>query len=102
MKRTLYFCKIFSFCLLICYIFSSCASTRYKIAAVSKEDRRVVITISNGHTDTHKLDMFYDDGKAADTVVVWSRQTLIWQIVDNPTVDSFKNIVKKKGDVFTA
>ena len=44
--------------------------------------------------------MFYDDGKPADSIVVWSRQKLIWQIVDNPTVDSFKTMIKKKGNVF--
>jgi len=100
MKKILYFSKLFSFYLLICYIFSSCASTHYKFSPVSKEDKKVIITISNGDTITHKLDMYYSDGKPAESIVVWSRQKLIWQIVNNPTVDSFKTMVKKKGDVF--
>jgi len=102
MKAVLYYCELFSFCLLICYIFSSCKSTKPVVGVLKggsdPGDTRAVIRIVGSDASGHLI-MIDKKGRPAEDYEAYSDQKVKWRILDS-NVKSI-TMMTAKADSFT-
>ncbi len=79
MKLIFSICKIFSFCFVVMYAFSSCKTTLI-VNGTEEVPKKVIIKITGFDTTTGKLKMEDKAGKPADTIQAWPGQKIKWKI----------------------
>lgn len=103
MKSVFSICKIFSFCFLVVYLFSSCKPTL--TVNDTEVPKKVIITITGYDVSTEKLTMVDEAGQPADIIQAWPGQKIKWKIKGSG-IKSIESMPEKKApyikkDVFS-